>query len=496
MDIDQIIKVDSDVIKISNVADNINACLLMTSDSTVLSTKERYRVYYNISQVIADFGSLSSVVESAKIFFSQERTPISAGGYLVIGFYRATEETVSASKGYLQSADLVEVSVVSELQKITDGSFSIDVDGVEKDLTGLDFSSIDSLSMAVDVINNALTGAVASYANNKIKITSDTTGASSIVTFAVTASAGSDIKDLLGLADGGGAVKVDGADASTNPIETKIQALDAVRELVKFRGYCFTDAITNTEMKTLAAWSQVNKVIGYAVSSDANNLTLNSTYPFWDIKLKGYNFFRYFYRKDGNRKFAIAYMSRLHSVDYNQENSTITMNLKNLVGISAEDYTSSEEVAMKRVGSDYLATLKNENRLFTSGANSYSDFVIGKVAVELRIQGDLYNALANTTKVSQTDSKVAILTDTVMNVFDAFVLAGFIAPKEWTAQVPFGDEQQFKSNIRTAGYYVLAGRVKDLTVSQIENRESPVIRFAYRTANAVHSVSVSGTIEE
>ena len=54
------------------------------------------------------------------------------------------------------------------------------------------------------------------------------------------------------------------------------------------------------------------------------------------------------YRKDGDRKVATAEMTRLHTVNFNNENSAITLNLKELKGIVSKIIHKTKLIKLKK----------------------------------------------------------------------------------------------------------------------------------------------------
>ena len=59
------------------------------------------------------------------------------------------------------------------------------------------------------------------------------------------------------------------------------------------------------------------------------------------------------YSKVANRQFAVAYMARTHTVNFNAENSANTMNLKSYQ-LLPEEFSQTEVNACKAVGTWYL----------------------------------------------------------------------------------------------------------------------------------------------
>jgi Protein of unknown function (DUF3383). len=101
----------------------------------------------------------------------------------------------------------------------------VDVDGVPEALTGLDFQSATTLAAIVDIIDAELTGATASISDQRVVITSDTSGASSTVTFASDPGTGTFIGQTLALTTGSGGFLTQGAAAETLTAETKLAAI-------------------------------------------------------------------------------------------------------------------------------------------------------------------------------------------------------------------------------------------------------------------------------
>jgi hypothetical protein len=117
----------------------------------------------------------------------------------------------------LTGGTVVEATVVTALSGVSDGSLDITVDGVVKNLTGLNFTTVTNLATIAAVIDGALTGAVASAGASEIIITSSTTGYTSTITETSDPGVGTYVGDTLKLETGLGATVVQGqyATAST-----------------------------------------------------------------------------------------------------------------------------------------------------------------------------------------------------------------------------------------------------------------------------------------
>lgn len=471
-------------------ADNMNIVSIITSDNTHLSTAKRFDIYRDLASVAEDFGTFSSVYEHAASLFATQPNPVNAGGYLVVGYWRAVDEDTDATAANLEGAQLSEAATVGNLQQISDGSFDIDVDGVTQNLTALNFQSVTSLDDVVTVIDTALTGATASLDNIGIVITSDTTGAASTLTVASEGSSGTFVGNLLGLAAGTGAVLTQGAAAGTITAESKVDAITEIKSQAAIRGAVFIDKPTDIEAKALATWAQANSVLVYDVFSDAANLNVDPANVVWDIKLSGLTFYRMLFSLAGNRKLATSYMARNHTVNFNAENSAITMNLKELA-VSPETYSEAQINSAKTVGLDLYTTIKNTPVLLTSTANEPTDNVYNLAAFVDSQQVAGFNHLKGTaTKIPQTTAGVLSLVDALERDARRFVRAAVLAPGTWSSPDTFGDLDTFKRNIEANGYYYLAGKLSDQPQVDREARKSPVIQGAIKNAGAIHSADI------
>lgn len=475
--------------------DNMNVCAILTSQqSGPINSANRYALYRDIASVATDFGTESDVYGHAVAFFGTSPNPINAGGILVIGYWRGAEETTSAIAGILTGAQLTEVTVVSQAQAISDGTMDIDIDGSTINITGLDLrtvTSLEDIAVLLDDETDGITGATVSINDdNQIIVTSDTTGVLSIVTLPTDPGTGTFVGNILGLAAGTGAATVDGIASEVLAVETQIDAITALKALVNFKGFVFVDAPVDAQRILLAAWAQANETLGYEVFSAAANLDIDVTNPVWEIKLAGSTNYRMLYSAAGNRQLASTYMARAHTVNFNAENSALTMQLKELT-VSAETYTETVVANAKAVGLDIYTTIKNVAVVLTSGANDFMDNRYNIIAFIDAVQTDIFNLLKQTgTKIPQTQRGVNQLIDQGEKTTRGFVRAGVFAPGTWSSPDYFGDLDTFNRGIEESGFYWLAGSLADQPQADRQDRKSPVLQAAVKNAGAIHSVDI------
>ena len=476
---------------------NMNIVALFTSQLGALSSSNRSKAYTDLSSIADDFGTTSAVYQHASVLFSGTKNPCNSGGYLVVAYWRSTTETVSAKAGYLKGIQLSESVIVNTLQSVSDGSFKVTVDGTEQTVTGLDFRTIDELSDIVDLINDEITGATASINDQRIIITSATTGIASEVSLLTANTTGTFIGVILGLSIGTGAIAFDGLASGTLTAESKIDSVTEALKEEPFKGFTFLDNPTDLESKALAVFAQANDILSYDVFDSASNLEKDITNVVWDIKLSGLENYRMIYRKDGDRKVATAEMTRLHTVNFNNENSAITLNLKELKGIVSEDYSQDEINKAKKVGLDLYTNFGDLPKLLTSGANGWADNVYNIIAIKNYIQTDVFNLLGTTgTKLAQIKRDVNKIVDTIEKTLILFRKANVIGAGTWNSADDFSDPLLFRRSILANGYFIYAQPLSEQVQSDRVARKSPAIQVALKLAGAIHSVDITLSIEE
>ena len=469
---------------------NMNLITVFTSEPGVIASAERFRTYRDAAAVAADWGSASAVTEYANTVFGTKPNAINFGGSLIVALHRAVAENVAATSATLVSAQMVEATVISTLQTISDGSFTIDVGITPVVATGLDFTSTTDLDGVATIIDTAIAGATVAHENGFLTVTNTLTGVTSTLTAFEAHTTGTFIGEILSLSAGSGSTLTQGAAAVVLPIETKVESLTATKALINFKGSCFIDLVLDAEVDDIAAWAQANQSIVYNVFSGSSYLVVDPANPVWAVKLASQTSFRSLYSKSGNRKLAASYMARTHTVNFNAENSAITMNLKTL-SVPAESYSQTEIDAAKRVGLDLYTTIKDVPVVLTSPANDSVDNVYNLIAYIDAIQTENFNLLKATgTKIPQTTKGVNQLVAANEKATRRFVRAGVFAPGTWSSPDSFGNIDTFNRNIEQFGFYVLAGLLKDQPQNDRQARKSPVVEIAVKNAGALHSAEI------
>ncbi|WP_334350885.1 DUF3383 family protein [Citrobacter portucalensis] len=374
--------------------DNINVCAILTSQTGVLSTAERWRSYKSASAVEQDWGASSVTAAFANVFFGTSPNPVSAGGTLIVGYWNAAGETLPATSGVLRGGEISQAVVLPALREKSDWSFSIEIDGTKHDVTEINGMTATTLADVIAQIQAKITPDVASvvFDGSRIAITSKSTGTNSVVGYPTVLDGGSFIGDLLAVAEGSGASLVNGSASTEISPETQLESLSKLKAQVNIKGAAFIDKILDVQVPLIASWAKANAVIVYETFTGSAALEVDPTNPAWAVTLASQSNFRMLYSKAGNRKFGVSYMSRTHTVNFNGERTAITLHLKTM-NVSAESYEQTEIDKAKRVGLDIYTTIKDVPCVLSSGANDFVDNVYNLMAYVDAVQTDSFNLL-------------------------------------------------------------------------------------------------------
>lgn len=199
-----------------------------------------------------------------------------------------------------------------------------------------------------------------------------------------------------------------------------------------------------------------------------------------------------------SRLFAAAYLSRGLAVNYSGSDTTITMNLKDLVGIQAD--TNISETLLNEcvnLGVDCFPSIEGLAKVISNRQGGmYFDQVANQIWFVNAIQRAVFNVLAQTqTKVPQTEAGLEKLTKAIRGVCNQGVTNGFIASGSWNSSDTFGNYNDFYRNIEEFGYYIYHQPISEQSQNEREERKAPLYQIAAKEAGAVHSANIIITIE-
>lgn len=464
--------------------DNMNVIMILTSDNSVLNSDNRW-MEVTPTDAGSIFGSYSAVAEHATVVGATTPNATQVGGKLIIGYHRATTEEVAEKKAYIAGGQIDEPVFLSEVKKITNGGIAVDIDGTVTPILEIDLSSATSTQDVVTALNIELSPVTFSYDGFAFKCVIKNTGNNVSLSDVPNSDP---LAGLLKLTLGSGAASHEYEAAKTLEPETRLEALTALKSQVNFKGVSFIDRLLDAEIIPIATWATANQVLVYETFYDEKYTVADDSNVCWQVKMSGLRSFRMLWLND--RRYATAYMARLHTVNFNGENTTLTMHLKELP-VLPEKISDDLWSKLDRVGLDPYTTTKDTANVLCSSGNDYVDNEYNLNAFINHIQTDNFNLLKTAfTKLAQTEEDGQLIVDCCERTARRFVRANFIAPGEWSNANVLGNREAFLRAIRSDGYYFQIGSFADQPQSDRERRIAPVVQGAIKNAGAIHKLDI------
>lgn len=458
--------------------------LLILGASNVIDTNERIRQYSSLDAVAADFGTTAPEYLAANLFFSQSPQP----AILYVGRWAKTASSAKLNGGALSVAQ----QAMSNFTSITTGSMKITVDGTVKTLSALNFSSAANLNAVASTITTALAGATCVWNANfsRFEITSPTTGVTSTLTYASSTGSGTDVSALLGLVSG-----VASAPANGIAAETLLACVAAIAsQSGAWYGLQIADTSpTDADLLGVAAFiegASPSRILGITTQ---NALALDGTSTA-DLayKLKAANYRRTFSQYSSSNPYATASIfGRAFTVDFQGNNTTITLKFKQEPGVTAESLNETQAAVLKAKNCNVFVNYSNDTAIIQEGVMASGDFFDERHGLDW-LQNDLQTAVYNllytsTTKIPQTDQGINRIVTTINDRMEQAVVNGLCAPGQWNGPA-FGALES--GQYLAAGYYTYAPPVSTQSQADREARKSPTIQVAAKLAGAVHFANV------
>ncbi len=276
--------------------------------------------------------------------------------------------------------------------------------------------------------------------------------------------------------------------------ETLDEAIARTEDLVQYFGVLSTQIESQADMLAAAAVIQALNKIAFFVSNDAASVETGGQLDL--LTTGGFTQSRgLFYGSDSEAAALVmmaSYASRGLSVNFSGSNTTITMHLKDLLGVQPDpSMTQTLLTKAQAAGADCYVSLQGVAKVFCSGQNSFFDQVYNLQWFVGALQIAGFNYLAQSaTKVPQTEQGMDGLKSAYRNVCEQAVANQYSAPGTWNSSTTFGNQSDFLANITQRGYYIFSQPVAKQSQSAREARSAPLIQLALKEAGAIHSSSV------
>ena len=443
------------------------------------------------------FGTSSDEYNFAAVYF---------GGYnnsqikpSLLYFYRLTPNGASP---FVRGAAVSPATALVALQAITEGSFTVAIDGSPVEVTSLDLSSATSLSDVASLVQAKLvtkgatnaTNATVTYSsiNNSFTVDSGEVGA----------------EKSIGVPSGDIAAAM-GFNAETATVSAGEDATDAVgsmtnltRQFQNFVTFTTLAEAADSDALALASWisSQANAGTMYLYvcwdSSKANLDATNTTVIAEQIKALNATGTTVVYP---SYKIAAFVMGTAASIAWDQTNGTITFAFKAQSGLAADVTDTQHSVALLGHGVNFIGNYatRNDNFIFfyngqMFGEWSWIDTYLNACYLCNKLQVQLMAMFTSNRRIPYTSAGYAIIRANCRDVIEAAINNGVInigvslsnAQKSQLTSELGGD---FSDEIYNNGYYL---QILDATAQARQQRVSPPCNLVYTYGGAVQRLTV------
>lgn len=274
--------------------------------------------------------------------------------------------------------------------------------------------------------------------------------------------------------------------------ETSEAALARIIPSVYFGGFATNFTETQAQLLLTAATAQANGKIFFIASATLSDLSDGGL--IFEVQAATLTRTRCLYHSDASQlnAFKWGYASRGMGVNFKGTNTTSTMNLKQISGVSP-DLSMSETTRglCETVGADIYVSIAGRATCLSYGANWFFDEVFNLSWFKMALEVAGFNALAQTsTKLPQTESGMDLLKGAYRNTCEQALANGMIAGGTWTGTDTFGDPEDFNRCILERGYRIFSIPIAQQTPVDRTARIAPLIQIAAKFAGAIHHSDV------
>ena len=478
---------------------NANVIGFFTTESFIGGNQnDPFREYRNAESVIQDFGTNSITARLSNKIFSQSPNINSGGGVLRI---IPMLNSVSATQTKFETINLN--GNLNDIKAVSDGLLKITADGVEFNLTSLNFTKCSNWQQIADVfayytqgyinVDVAYTNSVASG----LVFTSKKAGTTSQILIEQLSGTGTDLSGTTYFNITNGTL-TQGTESSG---ETLLDAIARMQNITNYNGFFTNLVMENDKILAVASDTQAKKRI--FLHEIASIVDIQDGGIAKEIVSNKYTMTRILaHLKDLStaQDFKCAYIGRMFSVDFSGIGTALTSNLKQLSGVSMDTIiTDGLLTQFKNAGVDtYPNTAGIGYVNGQSNANEYFDNVYNAIAFEKIMQIAMFNTLqVSNTKIPQTEAGLSLLRSSIIKVCNQFTLNGVLASGNWEGQVPAGiNANLLKNNIENFGYYIYNLPIALQPQADRVARKAPSFQIFAKLGGAIHFVEISAILEQ
>lgn len=460
---------------------NVNSLAILTNEQP--NNFDPFGIYLSASQVAADYGSNSVTTKMAQAVFGQSPNILTGKGRLVVV---PMLNAVSATQG-----QFVTPSISANLAgfiAVNNGDVKVTVDGTAHDLLAMNFTKCLTLADVAAVIQAKLIDCTVTNVTNTLVFQSKRGGTTSTVALAAATGGTGTALNGAGYLNSSTGTATPGVNSSG---ESVLAAVARVEGQVSFVGFMTNLTLEDAAFATIAVAVQAQDRIFLHHFADYKAIAGVATTNQQAGNKKARPLLYTDSLAAANLEKA-AYTGRGFSVNFTGSNTSQTMNLKQLVGITPDsNITQTMYAAAEVAGIDCYVSYDGVPSVFSTGGNDFFDNPYSDLALKFALETAGFNFLRQTnTKVPQTETGMNGLKAAYSAVCDRFVRNGCVAPGSWNSSETFGDPEIFRENILNNGYYIYSLPIIQQDPAEREARKAPLVQIAIKRAGAIHTSDV------
>lgn len=448
--------------------------------------------FANADAVGAYFGMESDEYKVASIYFLGYNNSFSKPKHLK--FARRVDSAIGA---YIRGGKYA--GTLADIKAVTAGTLTLEIDGTEYAITGVDLSAATSYSAAALTLQTAiaaeLAGVTVDYSSltGAFTIYSPTTGNNSTITYAT-----GTLADLMKFTAATGAILSQGNDALS---QTANMALikEQTQNFVSFTTLYTADEAEHLGLAACAS-SQGIEYLYVGWTADPLLLVQGSTASIADkVKDAEYGATALVY---DNVNVATFLMGSIASVNWERYQGTINYAFKKVDGVAATVDNQTDADLLLAKGVSFMGNFATRNDDFTFfydaqifGDYGYIDAFVNTVWFKNVMQVSILNGLTSNGRVPYNERGYALIRAWLQDPINRALNNGTIdegvtLSESQKAQIQNETGKDLSNELFTEGYAVL---VEDAGAAVRVGRQSPNISVYYTYGGSINHIEVAST---
>lgn len=389
--------------------------------------------------------------------------------------------------------------VLADLYNVTDGAMTLVMNGATVNLYGLNFATYGS-SLTLNEVVQILTAAIGSnglveVSGQSIVISTSQQGADVTIGYASSASSITDLSAILALTQSTAASRIDGYTPGGLVSEvTLIQTAARCAGRSVFAWTLDRQYRDTQDQKDFADWAEAQDQAYFSACTNSVQAynTADTTNIGFYAHNKGYIKTSVMYHNNPQVYPDVSYAALALSVNYAQENSTLTMKFKQLTGIETVPLTETQLSSLKARRINTYVSMGNSSSVVREGVQSadswFTDSHVNLSNYKEELQVEVFNVFMRNKKVKYTSAGQDLLVSAAAKINNRYIRNGTFADREEeTTDNETGYTTLPACTITPAPIY-------SATTSERANRVAPPIAIVAYEAGAFHSVAIDVTV--